>query len=72
MSAQKFRSALRRSAAGARITAIRNRLDSALLGNLAILASTTTGEVADPIRMPAVAPAARITLLRMRSARNNL
>ncbi|WP_411721513.1 hypothetical protein [Mycetocola sp.] len=70
MSAHVFRQTLRRSADRTRFAAIRNRCDSALLGNLAILASTTTGEVADPIRMPAVTRAARITLLRSRSVRN--
>jgi hypothetical protein len=48
---------------------IRNSLNSAQLGSLAILASTTTGEAADPTKMPAAASAARITLLRTRSAR---
>jgi hypothetical protein len=70
MSAHAFSQPLRRSASDTRIAAIRNPQGSPLLGNLAILASTTTGEVADPIRMPAVAPAARITVLRTRSTHN--
>ena len=70
MSAHAFRQSLHALAAGTRIATIRNPFDSAQLGDLAILASTTTGEVADPIRMHAAAPAARITLLRSRSARN--
>jgi hypothetical protein len=70
MPVQTFRHTLLGPASGARIAAIRNPLDSALLGNLAILASTTTGEVADPTRMPAASRAARITLLRSRSVRN--
>ena len=70
MSAHAFRQSLRASATGTRVAVIRNPFDSAQLDDLAILASTTTGEVVDPFRMPAVAPAARITLLRSRSARN--
>ena len=58
------------SVSGSRFASNRNRFDSALLGNLTILASTSTGEVADPTRMPAAARTARITLLRSRSVHN--
>lgn len=70
MTAHAYRRAPRSLASGSRIAVIRNRSDSALPGNLAILASTSTGEVAAPPRMPAVARTARITLLRSRSTRN--
>lgn len=72
MPARAFRHSPHAAVAGTRIASIRNPLDSAQLGDLAILASTTTGEVVDPFRMPAVARAARITLLRSRSARTNV
>jgi hypothetical protein len=70
MSANTSRRSLRLSAAASLFAVIRSSLNSAQLGSLAILASTTTGEAADPTKMPAAASAARITLLRTRSARH--
>ena len=68
MTAHDMRLNTPRTASGTHFAAIRNQPGSSQPGNLAILASTSTGEVADPTRKPAGFRAAGITLLRTRSA----
>jgi hypothetical protein len=68
MPAPAVRPVIRRDASETPVAATRTRF-APLLGSLAILASTTTGEVAVPTTMPAVP--ARITQLPSRSARNS-
>ncbi|MET0975569.1 MAG: hypothetical protein ABWX82_07855 [Leifsonia sp.] len=67
MSAVAFRSSFRFAASRTLIAAIRNRRDSTELGSLAILASTTTGEVADTTRTPAGARTSWLMPFRTRS-----
>ena len=68
MSAVAFRRSVRSVASRTLIATIRNRRDSIELGNLAILASTTTGEVADTTRTPAGARTSWPMPFRTRSA----
>lgn len=66
MSAPAFRTATGRSISETPLAAIRTRI-APQLGTLAVLASTRTGEVADPASKPAGIRSAGTTLLRTRS-----
>lgn len=67
MPAVAFVRSVRSFASPAPVAPIRNRRDSTELGNLAILASTTTGEVADTTSTPADARISWPALFRTRS-----
>ena len=68
MTPHNLRPVTRHPASATPLARTGNRSDSLQLGNLAILASTSTGEVADPTTKPTGVRASGTTVLPLQSA----